>query len=212
MASLKFIKDRKCWRVWWHVTFPDHVDKGSKTFKKREDALRFKNHVEQNARKFKRQHQLAGSILIIKAKEDWLTYCQRHTQTTQYLYKMVIDAFVDSLQVESFNAILPAHIQDYLSQLASNRRTNRTLNCHLTAVKSFCRYISDRLDIPNPATKVHKLKEDPPEANFLTKQQYKKLLKACNPETKKYVEFLANTGLRASEFVELKWKNYSFSI
>ena len=47
MASLKYHKDVKRWRVFWHVTLPDGtVDKGSRSFKGRPDGERFKEKKE----------------------------------------------------------------------------------------------------------------------------------------------------------------------
>ena len=55
MASLKYFKDIKRWRVFWHVTLPDgEVDKGSKSFKIKEEGLRFKQHCENKAKLLKR--------------------------------------------------------------------------------------------------------------------------------------------------------------
>ena len=40
MALIKYHKDVKRWRVFWHVTLPDgKVDKGSKSFKDKETAV-----------------------------------------------------------------------------------------------------------------------------------------------------------------------------
>lgn len=45
MASMAYHKDVKRWRVFWHVTLPNgDVDKGSKSFKTKKDAQKFKEH------------------------------------------------------------------------------------------------------------------------------------------------------------------------
>ena len=47
MASMKYHKDCKRWRVFWHVTLPNgEVDKGSKSFKEKTDAQAFKEKFE----------------------------------------------------------------------------------------------------------------------------------------------------------------------
>jgi hypothetical protein len=43
MASMKYHKDCRRWRVFWHVTLPNgEVDMGSKSFKDKKDAQGFK--------------------------------------------------------------------------------------------------------------------------------------------------------------------------
>ncbi len=55
MASMKYHKDVKRWRVFWHVTLPNgEVDKGSKAFKDKALAQKFKEHCEKRARQLKR--------------------------------------------------------------------------------------------------------------------------------------------------------------
>jgi len=47
MASLKYHKDCKRWRVFWHVTLPNkEVDKGSNSFKEKRVAQAFKDRIE----------------------------------------------------------------------------------------------------------------------------------------------------------------------
>ena len=103
--------------------------------------------------------------------------------------------------------IEPAHIQEYLYRLRDAGRKNRTLNCHLTAIKSFCRYYSERYQIDNPASKIKFLKEDPPQSRFLKPEEYQKILDLAPPLVRDRIMFLANTGLRASEFSSLAADN-----
>jgi hypothetical protein len=46
MASMKYHNDVKRWRVFWHITLPDRtVEKGSKSFKQKADAQKFKEEI-----------------------------------------------------------------------------------------------------------------------------------------------------------------------
>ena len=55
MASLKYHKDVKRWRVFWHVTLPDGtVDKGSRSFKVRQEGEKFKEKKEREEKLLKR--------------------------------------------------------------------------------------------------------------------------------------------------------------
>ena len=54
MASMKYHKDCKKWRVFWHVTLPNgEVDKGSKSFDEKSTAKKFKEHCEKRAKQIK---------------------------------------------------------------------------------------------------------------------------------------------------------------
>ena len=54
---------------------------------------------------------------------------------------------------------------------------------------------------------IKKFKEDPPEANFLTQEEYMQVLKNSVDIAKPWIRFMACTGLRATEFCNLRWKN-----
>ena len=122
---------------------------------------------------------------------------------------MVIWLFVHSLpkSVIRIHQLKPAHIHEYLYRLRDRNLTNRTLNAHLTVIKAFCRLFSERLNIPNPASHIKMLTEDPPNSRFLTKEEYHKILEIAPTLAKNRIIFLANTGLRASEFAQLSVKS-----
>lgn len=196
----------KRWRVEWHITMSDGtVDRGSKVFVKKTDGDTYKDHIEQYARSQKAQTHTTATLY---ARTQWFNYCQRYTPSTQYLYRMVIDAFIEYVGSVIIVDISAGRIQDYISHLLSNDRTARTANAHLTVIKSFCRWLETTYKLPNVSRVVKMLKEDPPQANFLTKDQYLKLRNSCEGPARSWVVFIANTGLRASEFVGLRWDNF----
>ena len=59
MASMKYHKDVKRWRVFWHITLPNgEVDKGSKSFKEKKLAQKFKEQIE------KREKRLKQAVIV----------------------------------------------------------------------------------------------------------------------------------------------------
>jgi site-specific recombinase XerD len=84
---------------------------------------------------------------------------------------------------------------------------NKTVNNTLCAVKSLCAFLSENYTIPNPAETIKKLKEDPVDANFWTMEQYQRVLMNSPDFVRVWIRFIANTGLRATEFCGLKWQN-----
>jgi site-specific recombinase XerD len=119
---------------------------------------------------------------------------------------MVMDRFLEALpkSVLRIQQLAAAHINEYLYQLRDQGCKNRTLNAHLTAIKSFCRFYASRYKIANPASEVKPLIEDPPDARFLSPGEFKKIMAIASPLSRDRLLFLAHTGLRAAEFHTLR--------
>jgi site-specific recombinase XerD len=124
---------------------------------------------------------------------------------------MVIDRFVKSApgSIIRIHQLESGHIQEYLYQLRDQGFKNRTLNAHLTAIKSFCKFYSKRFRIANPGSEITLLSEDPPNSRFLTEKEYNKVLSLASQLARDRIVFLANTGLRASEFASLRPSSYN---
>ena len=207
MASLGWVKDLKRWRVRWRATnrTTHRVFSGSQVFMERPQALRCLMEVEAQEKQW-RTGQIDSVDAISEALKDFESHCKQHTIRTQGLYRSVLARFVASLpkNVLRIQQLDAKHIQEYLYRLRDAGNINRTLNGHLTAVKSFCRYYSERYGLSNPAARVRMLKEDPPDVRFISKEEFNKLLAATKSELwRDRILFLAHTGLRISEFCAL---------
>lgn len=215
MASIKYLYARKQWQIRWHITDPRSkaIVKGSKLLPKGCSRIEAENYAAQFSRKSRLikagQHQITDSLPI--AKDKWLIAIGEHTIRTQEHYKRVINAFFDSLSaaVSNIEAITPLHISDYINSLQSEKLTNRTCNAHLTVIKSFSRWFADTYGVANPASSVKLLKEAPPCQRFITAEEYAKILAAGTDLFRQRIMFIANTGLRASEFCNLRWTDIS---
>jgi integrase/recombinase XerD len=212
MASLKFDSKNNRWRIWWHVTTPSGtVYKGSKVVRgDKKSAEKFLGRVEEQEERWRSGEEIPEQA-INTVKTDWLNVVKvKYTNRTYGLYSDVIDRFTESLPAGILNVIQlqPKHISDYLVNLG---RSNRTYNCHLTVIKSFCRFFSEMYDIPNPSAKVKMIKEEEAVGRFLTKTEYETALKHGDEYFKSASTFIANTGLRATEMCELKWLNIDHS-
>lgn len=98
------------------------------------------------------------------------------------------------------------HIEQYLLAIP---HSNRTKNAHLTCIKSFLRWCSEIYDIPNVAARIKMLPENPPRQRVISETEIQKVLEICTEKEADVIKFLANTGLRASEFTSLSWGNIS---
>lgn len=207
MASLGYVKELRRWRVRWRATDrkTHYVFSGSRVFHEKSQAVRFYGEIEAQER-LVRSGQVVPGESIDLVVQNFYKHIKRHTRRTQQHYRMVMDLFLKSIpkSIVRIHQIETAHIQEYLYGRRDLGRINRTLNAHLTVIKAFCRFYSERFNIVNPASKVNMLIEDPPNNRFLTRSEYQKVLDLANPIAKDRIIFLVNTGLRASEFASLK--------
>lgn len=206
MASLGYVKALRRWRVRWRATDrkTHYVFQGSRVFHEKAQAVKFYAEIEAQER-LVRSGQVTPSESLSVVVDNYKRHIKKHTHRTQQHYLMVIKNFLESLpkSIIRIHQLEVGHIQEYLYQLRDRGVINRTLNAHLTVIKSLCRYVSERFGIPNPASKIKLLTEDPPNSRFLTKEEYHKLLALASPLAKHRLIFLAHTGLRASEFSQL---------
>lgn len=206
MASIGYVKTLKRWRVRWHAKARGnpYIFSGSKVFHEKSQAVR--HYAEMEAQeKLVRSGQVVPTESLDQVVNNFYQHIKRHTPRTQQHYKMVISLFVRNIpkSIVRIHQLDSHHIQEYLYKRRDRGVINRTLNAHLTVIKSFCRFYSERFNIANPASKVKLLKEDPPANRFLTKEEYLKVLEVAHPLAKGRIVFLANTGLRASEYSSL---------
>ena len=210
MASLKYHKDVKRWRVFWHVTLPDgSVDKGSKSFKGRPDGEKFKQKKEREEQVLKRAIFVQAPLLT-DVLDEWKDYLQRHAARTKELYEYGLNDFLQFLpeNVIFMTDLTTNHINRYINSLMSKGLKNKSINNNLCAIKSLCRYAQENYQVDNSAVGIKKLKEDPIEINFITVDEYRLILEHVDDIALGWVKFLAHTGLRATEFKNLCWKNY----
>lgn len=141
-----------------------------------------------------------------EAISTYVAYTERFTPRTRELYRYVLHRFQDCCMPDRIADLRMEHIEKYLLRVGPS---NRTKNAHLTVVKSFTRFVSDRYNLPNPGAKIKMFKEDPPKRRWLTEQEYEKILSACKPNQKRVIQLLATTGLRAGELRNLQLSNIS---
>jgi integrase len=194
------------WQIRWYAAVEGHVRTGSRSFSAESDADDFKADCEASI-SVAQSETTAIVESLAHAVAHWKSASEKlHTDRTRGLYEDVIDRFLASLPagVADVSQVSAKHIQNYLAGMAG---TNRTGNSHLTAIKSFFRYMAGRHQIPYPAATVRMLPEDPPKARFLTPEEYRQVVAVADDEMKDVIRFLAHTGLRISELTSLTGAN-----
>jgi len=153
-----------------------------------------------------RSGDVSHSESVDTVADNFYRHIKRHTIRTQGHYRMVMLRFLESLPggVLRIQQIDSAHIHEYLYQLRDAGSKNRTANAHLTVIKSFCRYYAGRYKIANPAAEVKMLAEEPADVRFLSPDEFDAIITNASPLARDRLLFLAHTGLRATEFYELR--------
>lgn len=149
--------------------------------------------------------QSPARMPVFEAISTWLGYCRRYTERTQSHYSFVIHNFAKTLpEITLIGDLNACYINAYISKILSYA-TNATANRHLIPIKSFFRWLSENYGLPNRAEPVRFLREDPPQQRFLSLEEITLALAVCSIEERDCLNFLLNTGLRASECCALTW-------
>jgi len=137
--------------------------------------------------------------------DKWLAHCTRYcTKRTIDLYRSLLHQFETYLSNDG-NQLTTEAIDVYIDDRLAAGWSKRYANCNLTAIKSYCRWRSERFKEANPAKTIRLLKEDPPKQRVLAEEEYQKVMAIAFGQERDIIAFLANTGLRVSEFNSLTW-------
>jgi len=143
---------------------------------------------------------------FVEILPKWKGHCNRYfTERTVGHYSMVLRMFKDYLQKDG-GLFTAEAVRGFIDDLLLRGR-RRTANAYLTALKSFCKWYSREYEQENPTEKVKMLKEDEPNQRILSPEEYQKVLLAAKGIDNDIIVFLANTGLRKTEFRKLDWRN-----
>ena len=135
---------------------------------------------------------------FIRYTARFATTTQRHYKEALYRFEPFLPDFIEQIRAE--------HIDIFVNSL---KTLNSSKNSLLVPVRSFLQWCETYLDVPNVAKKVKSLPEQPPKQRVLSEAEYKAVLAVCEPFERKVVQFLASTGLRASEYCSLTQQNIS---
>jgi integrase/recombinase XerD len=138
----------------------------------------------------------------------------RCTPKTVQAYAYALGNFLDFLQGEGIadpTAITPAHIRAFLVGLQRRGLKDTTQHLHARCIKTWLRWLVTEGDLrENPMQRVVMPRLEKRVPPPFTPEDVRRLLDACNRKTPKglrdyaAVLCLLDTGLRASEFVQLR--------
>ena len=134
--------------------------------------------------------------------EKWLAYVSAHRAKLTYRsYRRAILQFAQIMP--DIENVTINEIEQYIITIA-NKYSNSTANIHLSIIRCFYKWCSERYNVRDVARAVHLLPTSPPKQRVLSPEEYEKILAVCQTrEEHDIVTILGNTGLRAREFLDL---------
>lgn len=145
----------------------------------------------------------AGKLSCGGAKDRFILHLYGASQSTRATYGHIIDKFCRYLSGKPLDQITVEDIEQFLMRLQSKGYKATSINLYLAALRSYFAWLEDNYDIPNKAKKVSPLKTLPPHQRILSEDEYSCLKGLSDSKDKACVVFLANSGLRAAEFINL---------
>lgn len=130
----------------------------------------------------------------------------------------LFNIFISDLNIKDLKKVDYKIIREYLSYLYGKNYSKKTIARHISALRSFYRYlIKEKIITSNPMNLVSNPKQDKKLPKFLYYDQVEELLAIPDITTplglrdKTILELLYSTGIRVSELVNIKLKDIDFN-
>jgi site-specific recombinase XerD len=154
--------------------------------------------------------QMALSSRILKdAYMDFLLSreAMQYTQATLAFYRYTAGRFLLWAERQGITApeqVTARLVREYLAGLAADGKKDTTLHDHARAIRTLIRFWHAESYIPE-LVKFDMPRLEEKRLPVLTAEQLQQIVKACNVRDKAIVLFLADSGLRRSEIMNLNW-------
>lgn len=150
--------------------------------------------------------------LLSDAIDEWFAHIRQFSIHTQSYYRRIILDFSANIPDRPIDKLKTSDFRLYLNSLLLTGKKKSSLNNTVVALRSFGRFLEETYELPNPCQSIKKFKAEEKVRHFLTYKEYQRILKVCSPRQRDIVVFLANTGLRAQEAIDLTWDNFDLSL
>lgn len=130
----------------------------------------------------------------------FLRYAERFSPHTRRRYRDALWKFAAEMPL-NIEDICPEHIENWIS--SQKQLCNSSKNAYLTAIRSLFSFAKSYYDITNIMLSVKAYQNNEPKQRVISEIEYRKILQIAKPKERAVIRFLANTGLRATEFAEL---------
>lgn len=153
-----------------------------------------------------------------KLFEDYLSYSKtNHSPSTQKRYRAIMDNFKRFLEdfpfITKISQLGPQIFEKYKSFRAAEEAENKTINMELRTVRGIFNLAKTwQYTKENPTDGVKMMKiTNHLTPRFLTEEECKKLLEACDQWLYPIFYTFLNTGMRKSELLNLEWSDIDFN-
>ncbi len=151
-----------------------------------------------------------ASLALNDAYTDFILSCQamQCTRNTMEFYRHTTGKFL--AWAEGQNANTPEQVDArlvryYLANLASEGKSDKTLNAHARAIRTLLRFWYAEKYIPAPVA-IAMPKMEQKRLLVLSAEQLNQVLSGCTkPRDKALILFMADSGLRREETINLNW-------
>ncbi len=152
-----------------------------------------------------------ASVALHDAYTDFILSRQAMncTSVTLSFYRFTAGKFLEWIEAQNITSpeqVTARHVRQFLAELAARELQDTTIHDYARAIKTLLRFwhaegytpAQVRFDMPKLAKK---------RLPVLTAEQLKQIVSACNVRDKAVVLFLADSGLRRAEVVNLNWND-----
>ena len=151
-----------------------------------------------------------ASLPLVDAYTDFILSRQamQCAQNTMEFYRYTTGAFLKWAEGQSVTTpeqVDARLVRYYLADLASRGKSDKTLNAHARAIRTLLRFWYAEKYIPAPVS-IAMPKMDKKRLPVLSAEELNQVLSGCtNPRDKALLLFMADSGLRRSEVINLNW-------
>jgi site-specific recombinase XerD len=155
------------------------------------------------------------SLDLIDAYTDFILSRQaiNCTPATLDFYRNTAGAFLSWIEKQSVTRpeeVTARYIRQYLSELVSSGKKDTTLHAHARAIRTLVRFWHSEGYMPQ-LVKFQMPKLSKKRLPVLTADELQRIIKACNIRDKALVLFMADSGLRRAETINLTWADINMA-
>lgn len=156
-----------------------------------------------------------ASLPLVDAYTDFILSRQamQCAHNTMEFYRYTTGAFLkwaEGQNVTTPDQVDARLVRYYLADLVSRGKSDKTLNAHARAIRTLLRFWYAEKYIPAPVS-IAMPKMDKKRLPVLSAEELNQVLSGCtNPRDKALLLFMADSGLRRSEVINLNWEDIDF--
>lgn len=153
-----------------------------------------------------------ASLALVDAYTDFILSRQamQCAKNTLIFYKNTAGIFLNWVEeqgVTSPEQVDARLVRQYLAQLATKGKADKTLHAHARAIRTLLRFWHSEKYIHEPVTFAMP-KTEKKRLPCLSADELNQVLSACkNPRDKALILFMADSGLRRAEAIDLNWED-----